>query len=177
MAYIKTNLSLIILIIISVISLGCLYKEEFFSGEGKFISNTEKGKFNSLEISMKLEKTVFKKGEKINILFILKNNGNDIVQLDDQGFDAGVYNSDRDFITYIRGDRVESKPINLGNDVSFIESLDWYQTYNEEDGTNEDLESGKYYIIGYLKADVTYKSGDSIRPYTIKTEPMMISIR
>lgn len=40
-----------ILTIFSVISLGCIYKEEFISETGKFISKSEKGKFNDLEIT------------------------------------------------------------------------------------------------------------------------------
>lgn len=159
-------------------SLGCIYKEEFFSETGKFISKTEKGQFDNLEITTELEKTTFKKGEKINVLFIIKNNGNSLIHLDGQGFDAGIYNLDDNLITYIRGDRERSKSSNLGNDVSFIESLDWYQTY-DINGEERDLGTGKYYLIGYLKADINYKdeSGEhKIDPYTIKTKPMTITI-
>lgn len=172
------RLILALLIIMSVISLGCIYKEEFISETGKFISKSEKGKFSDLEITTELEKTTFKKGEKINILFVLKNNGNDLVQLDNQGFDAGIYNLDNSFITYIRGNREETNPLNLGHDISFIESLDWYQTY-DINGEERDLGTGKYYLIGYLKAEVNYKdeSGEhKIDPYTIKTKPIMITV-
>jgi hypothetical protein len=171
-------LILTIYVIISIISLGCIYKEEFTSETGKFISKSEKGKFNDLEITTELEKTTFKKGERINVLFILKNNGNILVQLDNQGFDAGIYNLDNNIITYIRGDRDETKPSNLGSGVSFIESLDWYQIY-DVNGEERDLGTGKYYLIGYLKAEINYKdeSGEhKIDPYTIKTKPMTITI-
>ena len=159
-------------------SLGCIYKEEFISETGKFISKSEKGKFNDLEITTGLEKTTFKKGERINVLFVLKNNGNDLMQLDDQGFDAGIYNINGNFITYIRGNREKLRPSNLGNDVSFIESLDWYQIY-DVNGEERDLETGKYYLIGYLRAEANYKdqSGErKIDSYTIKTKPMTITI-
>lgn len=175
----KVNiLTLAILTIILVMFTGCIYKEEFFSETGKFISKTEKSQFNDLEITTELERTTFKKGEKISVLFILKNNGNNLVHLNDQGFDAGIYSSDGNLITYIRGNRERSKPVNLDKDISFIESVDWYQTYNE-DNNEKYIESGKYYLIGYLKADVTYEDengGYKVDSYTIKTKPIMITI-
>lgn len=171
-------LILTILVIISVMSLGCVYKEEFTSETGKFVSKTEKGQFDDLEITTELEKTTFKKGERINVLFILKNNGNNLVHLDDQGFDAGIYDTDGNFITYIRGNREISKFVNLDNDISFIESLDWDQTY-KVDREEIDIETGKYYLIGYLKAEINYKDENGehkIGSYTIKTKPIDIII-
>lgn len=159
------KLLLTILLIVSVMTAGCT---EFFSETGKF-TKAEKGEFKDLEINIELQKTTFKKGDTISVLFILKNNGANTVQLDDQGFDAGIYRLDGTFMTYIRGDNYPSKPMNLGTDVSFIESIDWYM--------GDNLEPGKYYIVGYLRAGVIYKdSNDKIGPYTIKTRPLEMTI-
>ena len=159
---------LIVLLIILLIISGCINKEEFFSETGMF-SKVEKGKYDDLDISVELQKTTFKIGEKIDVLFILKNNGADLIQLDDNGFDAGIYSLDGTLVTYIRGNNDISKQVNLGSDVSFIESIDWY--------IDDNVEPGKYYLIGYLKAGTIYKnSGDKIDPYIIKTKPLTITI-
>lgn len=58
--------------------------------------------------------------------------------------------------------------MSLGPDTSFIEPIDW----------QNNLEPGKYNIVGYLKAEIIYKySGDKIEPYTIKTRPMLIIVK
>ena len=147
----------------SITTLGCINKEE--TG---IYNKIEKGKYNDLDISVELQKSTFNTGEDASILFIMKNNGANLIKLDDEGFDAGIYRSDGTFVTYIRGNDEISKPINLGTGVSFIERIDWHIT---------NLESGKYYLVGYLKAETTYKnSGDKIKPYTVKTAPLAITI-
>lgn len=159
---------LIISLIVLLIMSGCINKEEFFSETGIF-TKIEKGKYNDLDISMELQKTTFKIGEKIDALFMLKNNGQDLINLDENGFDAGIYDLDGTLITYIRENRVISKPVNLGPDVSFIESIDWY--------IDDNVEPGKYYLVGYVKAEVTNKtSGEKIAPYTIMTKSLTITI-
>lgn len=161
------SLVILLMMILLIIS-GCINKEEFFSETGMF-NKIERCKYNDLGISVELQKTTFKIGENIDVLFIMKNNGPDLVQLDDNGFDAGIYSLDGTFITYIRGNNDISKQVNLGPDVSFIESINWY--------IDDNIEPGKYNLIGYLKTEAIYKnSGDKIDPYTIKTEPLTITI-
>lgn len=160
------KLLLTIFLMISIIVSGCVIKEEFLSDTGIF-SKTEKGMFDDLEISIELEKTTFNKGDNIRILFILKNKGTNLIHLDDKGFDAGIYDSNGVFITYVRPENDISRYVNLGQDVSFIESIDWHN----------DLEPGTYSMVGYLRAEITYKDSDTkIEPYVIKTEPLTIVI-
>jgi len=158
---------LTILLIASVATLGCINREQFISETGIF-NKIEKGKYNDLDISAELEKTTFKTGEDVSMLLILKNNGADLIELDDKGFDAGIYSLDNTLIKYVRAEDDTSKPVNLGAGVSFIERVDW---------NIDNLEPGKYHLIGYLKAEATYKnSGDKIKPYTVRTKPLTITI-
>lgn len=159
------KLLLVALLIVSIMTTGCI---EFFSETGKF-TKSEKGEFKDLEINIELQKMTFKKGDTISVLFILENKGDNVVQLDDKGFDAGIYRLDGTLVTYIRDDSYPSKSMNIGKDISFIESIDWHM-----DGS---LEPGKYYIVGYLRAEMIYKGSNyKIEPYTVKTKPLEITI-
>ena len=158
---------LITLLIVSITTLGCINREQFFSETGIF-NKIEKSKYNDLDISAELQKTMFKTGEDVSTLFILKNNGADLIELDEKGFDAGIYLLDGTLVKYVRERDDTYKPVNLGAGVSFIERIDW---------NIGNLEPGKYHLIGYLKAEATYKSsGNKIKPYTVKTEPLTITI-
>ena len=136
---------------------------------GKIIGN---GQYGYFKLTLELEKDTFKKGENINAVISLKNNGNQSLELRYIIFDIDVNLPEEPEIGSIsiipEDSQLEDVIVTPGDPI--IKKVTWDQTYQIDDN-KENMNVGEYSLIAYV--DIESKDQEQ---YSLQTDPVMINI-
>lgn len=129
------------------------------------------GKYDDIELTIELGKTIFNKGEEIITIITLKNDSNKIISTkNDNIFDIEIHSLDGSLIKIIKKTKwfLLSKIANLSPGKSLTMDVKW----------RPDVLPGTYNLIGYLATEIRYKDSDAyLLKNTLMTEPIMITIK